>query len=144
MRRAERRAPVTTDAASEPPKRDKRAIILIHGIGEQVPMETLRSFVDAVWTSNAGVIGADVPDGDTGEHPRVRNPVWSKPDDRNHSFELNRITTETGADGLRTDFFEFYWAHLMHGSTWQQVTAWVRKILLRRYKNVPELRWELR
>jgi hypothetical protein len=113
----------------------KRAVVLIHGMGEQVPMATLRGFVDAVWTSNAGVIG-NRPDGDTGR-ARVRNPVWFKPDERNHSYELHRITTEFDEGGVRTDFYEYYWAHLMHGSTWEQVVGWIRNLLLRSPINVP-------
>ena len=30
----------------------KQAVLLIHGIGEQRPMETLRAFVDEVWSQD--------------------------------------------------------------------------------------------
>ena len=32
---------------------------------------------------------------------------------------------------MRTDFYELYWADLSGGSTWDQVKAWVRGLLLR-------------
>jgi len=33
-------------------KDKKQAVLLIHGIGEQRPMDTLRGFVETVWTSD--------------------------------------------------------------------------------------------
>ncbi|MEI9901515.1 MAG: hypothetical protein WDN31_16820 [Hyphomicrobium sp.] len=43
------------DAAAKP---RKRAVILIHGIGNQTPMDTLRPFVEAVWTGAPRLDGA--------------------------------------------------------------------------------------
>lgn len=108
----------------------KTAVILIHGIGEQVPMETLRGFVDTVWTSDASLVSGDKPDPDKGR-ARNSNASWSKPDERNRSFELQVITTETGANGKRIDFFEYYWAHRVSGTTWEQVRDWFLELLLR-------------
>ena len=51
----------------------QQAVLLIHGIGEQKPMDTLRRFVDAVWVKNT----------DIQNEFAVRNAgtlVWSKPD----------------------------------------------------------------
>ena len=57
----------------------KQAVLLIHGIGEQRPMDTLRGFVDTVWTSDAsqqrqhgpdvaGRLGSGLPvNGQTGD-----------------------------------------------------------------------------
>ena len=47
----------------------KQAVLLIHGIGEQKPMDTLRGFVDVMWTSDTtihheyagGILAADSP-----------------------------------------------------------------------------------
>ena len=56
---------------------------------------------------------------------------------RTGSLELRRITTRqtiptiTFDKGVRTDFYELYWADLSGGSTWDQVKAWVRGLLLR-------------
>jgi hypothetical protein len=36
-------------------KRLKQAFVIIHGMGEQRPMDTLRSFVKAVWTTDEEV-----------------------------------------------------------------------------------------
>ncbi len=105
---------------------DKQAVLLIHGIGEQRPMETLRGFVDAVWTKDPA-----------GKNQYAGVHVWSKPDNVSDSFELRRLTTTQNADGVRTDFYEFYWAHLMQGTKVSHVVAWIRTLILRRPGSVP-------
>src|SRR6185295_10309851 len=105
----------------------RQALILIHGIGEQRPMETLRKFVDAVWTQDTDI-----------QHQFAVNNVWSKPDTVSKSFELRRLTTSQNRAGIRTDFFEFYWAHLMKGTTIGHVLGWARALLIRRPSTVPD------
>ena len=101
---------------------DKQAVVLIHGIGEQMPMATLRDFVDAIWKRNED----------------SASTVWSKPDTISRNFELRRLTTSRNLNGIRTDFFEFYWADLMHGTRWRHVRTWMRRVLWRRPRRVPE------
>jgi hypothetical protein len=108
----------------------KQAVVILHGMGEQIPMQTLESFVEAVWTTDKDLVSAGKPDPDSGL-PRHRNASWGKPDARNHSYELRRITTEESRDGGSTEFFEYYWADLMHGTTWEQVQAWILDLLWR-------------
>ena len=106
----------------------KQAVVVIHGMGEQMPMDTINRFVRAAWQTTTGLATKDLP-----------NPteVWSKPDVRTGSLELRRITTRqtvpttTFDKGVRTDFYELYWADLSGGSTWDQVKAWIRGLLLR-------------
>lgn len=106
----------------------KQAVLLIHGIGEQAPMESLRAFVDAVWTKNTKV---HLP------HKNSANS-WSKPYRLSKNFELRRLTTTQNRAGIRTDFFEFYWAHLMHGTKLTHVIAWAKSLLLRWPWTVPK------
>src|SRR4051812_41969251 len=79
----------------------KQAVIVIHGIGEQRPMDTIRGFVRTVWETDQSVIHPD----EVGA-----SEVWSRPDVRTGSLELRRITTRRSAvsssfpDGIRTDF----------------------------------------
>lgn len=122
---------------AKPKRKSKQAVVVIHGMGEQVPMQTLRDFVETTWVSNEDLISRARPDTNTGVSPRTTNPVWGKPDERNRSFELRRITTEKPDRGLRTDFYEFYWAHLMHGTTWEHFKAWVVDLLWRSPRRVP-------
>lgn len=115
----------------------KQAVVLIHGMGEQIPMQTLQDFVDVVWVTDDTLIHRGRPDSADGTTPRRRNPVWSKPDARNRSYELRRMTTESAGEWDGTDFYEFYWAHLMHGNTWDHLKAWVLDLLCRSPSRVP-------
>jgi hypothetical protein len=44
---------------------------------------------------------------------------------------------------VSTDFYELYWAHLMTGTSWNHVTAWVRTLMLRPPATVPSRLWTL-
>ena len=107
-------------------KSSRQAVLLIHGIGEQRPMDTLRGFVRAVWTLDTSI-----------HNEYAGHDVWSKPDSVSASFELRRLTTPQNSAGIRTDFFEFYWAHLMEGTTYGHVLGWARSLLLRDPRTVP-------
>jgi len=104
----------------------KQAVLLIHGIGFQRPMRTLRGFVEQVWTKRPELR----QDAESGH-------AWSKPDTISKSFELRRLTTVRNLQGVRTDFYEFYWAHLMKGTTLQEVGMWLRALLFRRPSHLP-------
>ena len=99
----------------------KTAIVLIHGIGEQRPMDTLWGFVEAAWVHDPQLV-----------HPS-RNEVWSKPELVTGSFELRRVTTREGSfgDKRRCDFFEFYWAHRMQGHTLGGLVRWSLGLFVR-------------
>lgn len=100
---------------------DKLAVVLIHGVGEQRPMDTLRGFVDAVWTSDRSA-----------HHPHSEPGVWSKPDRASASMELRRLTTSKSRSDARIDFFELYWAHEMQPASLVQVMRWMLMLLTRR------------
>ena len=100
----------------------KQAVIVIHGIGDQRPMETLRGFLESVLTKS-----------DKSYLPEY----WSKPDQFSKSFELRRCSAPRRRDRPRTDFFEFYWQHLMQGNRVSHVRRWVLSLLFRRPSKVP-------
>lgn len=104
----------------------KQAVVLIHGVGEQIPMDTLRGFVEAAWSDDPSL-----------RRPKVPSTVWSKPDTMSGDLELRRMTTAENRERRRTDFFEFYWAHLMKQTTWGHVRAWLRVLLFRSPRRVP-------
>ncbi|MFG1289857.1 hypothetical protein, partial [Xanthobacter versatilis] len=101
--------------------------MLIHGIGEQRPMATLWSFVDAVWCTDRSLVD------------RHDAEVYAKPDTINDSFELRRVTTRywKGEPERRVDFFEFYWAHLMRGNTVRGTVSWIFSLFFRSPRSVP-------
>jgi hypothetical protein len=80
---------------------------MLHGMGEKIPMQTLTSFVDAVWTTDTTLVDPQKPDPNTGG-ARDRNVSWAKPDARHSSTELRRITTERESAGNHTDFYEYH------------------------------------
>ncbi|MEP4052973.1 MAG: hypothetical protein ABJN22_12085 [Litorimonas sp.] len=116
-----------------------QAVILIHGIGEQIPMETLDGFVEAVWTKDHDLKNPrqrDLPPGATADPD---NLSWAKTDNVSRNFELRRVTTESSKAWRKTDFFEFYWAHMISGTTLGQVRHWFMRLMMRNpFKNVPQ------
>jgi hypothetical protein len=102
--------------------RPRQAVVIIHGIGEQRPMDTLRSFV-------TGVVG--------------KRQALSKPDHISPTLELRRMAVPSEASKwspgqpVSTDFYELYWAHLMEGTSWNHLTAWMRMLMLRWPWRVP-------
>lgn len=96
----------------------KQAVVLIHGIGEQKPMDTVRGFVESV-------LPPPVNDGEQ---------YWSKPDPMSESFELRRLQA-VGRNKIH--FFEYYWAYQISGTKFRHLTQWLLNLLLRRPRNVP-------
>jgi hypothetical protein len=100
----------------------RQAVVIIHGIGEQRPMETLRALV-------AGALGVSAP--------TLRNRVFSKPDRISDTLELRRLNALPGPYGenyvlgkdSETDFYELYWQHLMQGTGWRPVLEWALYVL---------------
>ncbi|MFL1417128.1 hypothetical protein ACI77M_13080 [Pseudomonas fildesensis] len=98
----------------------KQAVVVIHGIGEQRPMDTLRSFVEAM-------IPADTP----GCTPFY----WSKPDRLSRNFDL-RVLKSSGR--TTTDFYEYYWAHKMQGTKLGHLLGWLWDIFKRPRRDIPD------
>ncbi|WP_125592156.1 hypothetical protein [Amycolatopsis balhimycina] len=93
----------------------RQAVVVVHGIGNQRPMATLRRFTAAL----AG----------PGE-------MWSKPDRVSRSYELRRHQLRGTHDRPSTDIFELYWADKVPGTKLKQITAWLRSLMLRRPADV--------
>ena len=92
---------------------DRQAVVIIHGIGEQRPMQTLRGFADAV----LGVLR------------NRRSRFYNKPDMLSDTFELRKLVSHRG--NPRADLFELYWAHRMPIATWSRIAAWFQTLMLR-------------
>jgi hypothetical protein len=99
----------------------RQAVIVIHGIGEQRPMDTLRSFVEAV-----------VP-----EPPGDRVKFLSVPDRMSESFELRKLVAPQTRSRPITDFYEYYWAYQVRGTTYRDLVEWLKTLLLRVPSSVP-------
>lgn len=88
----------------------RQAVLIIHGIGEQRPMGTLRGFVQSL-------VGSDA--------------YRSKPDRISNSYELRMLSHKTG--DLRTDFYEYYWAYRFQDSKISHLIAWSKELLTAKY-----------
>jgi hypothetical protein len=100
--------------------RDRQAIILVHGIGEQRPGQMLREFMKNVF------------DKDAGEH------YYIKPDYVSSLFEM-RIATVPRGGSLRptTDVYELYWAHTIRDTTLPQVYIWMLRLICSEWSKIP-------
>jgi len=93
----------------------RQAVIIIHGMGEQRPMDTLRSFVKAV----------------------VNKPIRNKPDPMSRLFELRRLQAPSDRETPLTDFYEYYWAYRMRDTGPKMLLRWFRSLLFRSPWNIP-------
>ena len=93
----------------------RKAVLVIHGIGEQKPMETLRKFVKSVL--NPGEM------------------YYSAPEKMSDNIEMRRLK---GTNQRKVDFYEYYWAHLMEGTKLSHVFSWLWNLLKRRRSDVPD------
>jgi hypothetical protein len=99
-------------------KGPREAVLVIHGIGEQRPMTTLRGFVD-------GLLGS--------------TELYALPNSASVSFELSTLVKPPGSGGFekQIDFYEGYWAPDARGTKLSHVKSWAVQLLLRRPSNVP-------
>lgn len=114
---------------TEPKKR--QAVVLIHGIGEQRPIDTLRSFVESItgYLKKRHHFGAD------------EVIFWEKPDPESGNYETRKMTMRKGLKHPTTDFYEFYWAHHFRDTNFGHVKDWLRRVVFRLPRNVsPRLR----
>jgi len=112
-------------------RRERQAIIVVHGVGEQRPGQMLREFVKNVFEEDAG------------------EAHFVKPDRLSSLFEMRMVTVPRN-DGSRptTDVYELYWAHLIRDTTLAQVYAWVWRLLWSDRESIPRslttLVWSIR
>ncbi len=136
-------ATTKSKSVDSPPRKKpkKQAVVVVHGMGEHRPMGTIKKFVEAAWNHDLSLTRDLRHNHARGKDPETGKEVnlhWAVPDHRTGSSELRRITTPGNSAGIRTDFYEFYWADIMTGNRFSQVAALVRRMLLRRWSDVPK------
>lgn len=114
-------------SASHPKRIERQAVVIIHGMGEQRPMDTLRSFVEGIifWIKR----------GNTDRETKPR--YWSRPDGISEMYETRRITMQHHEGNPKTDFYEFYWAHHMRNTSFSHLLPWVWKLIKAPADQVP-------
>lgn len=106
----------------EKPTSKKQAIVIIHGIGNQYPMETAKEFVENI--------------------KKDSDILYSSPDREANYFETRRLSLSQ----KKTDFYEFYWANLISEPKLGDLYSWVFKLLFvkKPSKRVEVLVWTIR
>src|SRR5262245_15937425 len=110
---------MSRDEPTAPPSIARQAIVIIHGIGEQRPLETLKNFVRSF---------------------RREETFYSKPERLTDSFEARRIKLRKlederdGENWIETDIYEYYWAHMLFGMRWRPLMTWARRVVVRAWR----------
>lgn len=110
----------------------RQAVVLIHGIGEQRPGHMLEALVSSGTLTDADAIAPRAGGTARGHGADEDQPMWVKPDRRSRLFELRRLVVRGTRAQPGTDVYELYWAHVIRDTTIEQVTSWLRGLLLRR------------
>lgn len=118
-------------------QRKRTAVLVVHGIGSQRALETVRGVVDAVWLQNARDPASDKP-------PRQ---VWIHPQRSGIDIDLSVITTSglsmntsSGPEKRSIDFHELYWAHLMSETRAVAVVLWLFELVRKGPRLKPRMR----
>jgi hypothetical protein len=96
----------------------RTAVLVVHGIGSQRALETVRGVIEGVW------LDSDAPD-DHGKR------IWNHPEPSGTDIDLAVMTTNAvpGAkDRRQVDFHELYWAHLMSETKAVAVLLWLYEL----------------
>ena len=105
-------------AAFDPATGHKRtAILVVHGIGSQRALETVRGVIRGVWLDRNNPA-------DQGKR------IWTHPERDGADIDLAVMTTSEvpGAKDKCVDFHELYWAHLMSETKAVAVLLWLYEL----------------
>lgn len=109
----------------------RQAVVVIHGIGEQRPMQTLRAFVETLLEAPPKPPWWALVCGRAHAQEQASPRFYSKPDRLTDTLELRRLASGPPHVPLHTDFYELYWAHLMEGTAWSHIVAWAGMLMFR-------------
>lgn len=131
-------------AAAVTRQRPRQAVIIIHGIGEQRPLDTLRSFVRGDFGQEGDGIVSD-----TDAFHSATDDLHQRTDQRkvkvtwNHQkySDLAKVISQTPDElaesrEANTDFYEYYWAYHFRDTRFGHLSSWLRPLLTRRRRFV--------
>jgi len=103
----------------------RTAVVVVHGMGEQLPLETLNRFVGSALPKVGG-----------------KRLYYSRPALITKSFEARRHLAFRRTEGGRlvhgqVEFFEYHWSYLMTGNRLADLLPTLRRLLIRRPTTVP-------
>lgn len=106
---------------------EKQAIVIIHGMGEQRPILTLRGFVEPIARYIRDVL----------KQARQNEDIfWEKPDAISGNYETRKMVMRKGQQLPSTHFYEFYWAHHMRDTKFSHLSEWLKRVVFRKPANV--------
>lgn len=101
------------------PLRKRTAVLVVHGMGSQRALDTVRGLVNAVWL-------------DSDDEQVGTKRYWLHPERKNDDLDLSVITTNEvpgTSDRRSVDFHELYWAHLMSETRAVAVLLWLFELV---------------
>ena len=101
-------------------RKARTAVLVVHGMGSQRALDTVRGVVNAVWLNTDGEPGPD------------ENRYWLHPERNVDDLDLSVITTsevKDSSDQRSADFHELYWAHLMSETRAVAVLLWLFELV---------------
>lgn len=115
----------------------RQAVVVIHGMGEQRPMSTLRSFVTSI-------LNFEKSFNEDSDQDMKKRTFWTKPDRINDSYELRKISSRGRPDiRTKTHFYEYHWAANMRDTTLKHVFRWFRSLMWS-IENLKIAQWRLK
>jgi hypothetical protein len=103
----------------------RTAVLVVHGMGSQRALQTVRGVVDAVWMQGGKTTGLS-------GSPRQ---VWTHPEYSGVDIDLSVMTTSgmpvknPRGEVRSVDFHELYWAHLMSETRAVAVLLWLLELV---------------
>jgi hypothetical protein len=109
----------------------RTAVLVVHGMGSQRALDTVRGVVNAVWL-------------DKDEEPGPGDKrFWLHPEHKHNDLDLSVITTselKETPDQRSVDFHELYWAHLMSETRAVAVLLWMFELVRKGPRLKPGMR----
>ena len=100
------------------PSHKRTAVLVVHGIGSQRALETVRGVIRGVWLDSEN------------PHDKGRR-IWTHPERDGADIDLSVMTTNEvpdSKDKRSVDFHELYWAHLMSETKPVAVLLWLYEL----------------
>ncbi|RJN32657.1 hypothetical protein [Nesterenkonia natronophila] len=124
----------------------RTAVVVVHGIGEQKPLDTLRGFVgkdDGSETrGESGIIRKDDFEHSYIGPDRFTGRTYSRRIVLDHT---HRLLGTAGLDSVEsrrynrlTEFYEYYWAYRFRDTAWHHLPGFLLRLLRARRKDLPD------
>lgn len=101
----------------------RQAVVFVHGMGEQRPLDTLFGFIDAA-----------LP----GEQHETPPQYFSRPVDSEEAYEYRKLLMPEAGEVPQTEFYEYHWAHQMQGNQLSDMWMTFWRILVQFPWKVPD------